>query len=156
MMKNFVALSMLLASIAACVQPPDYPIEPEIEFVGVSKSEVLQLVDTFMITFAYTDGDGDIGPNPNAQENNVTITDSRTGVEETFRVPEVPEQGAANGISGEISLLVYASCCLNSSPICQPTPNANPEEIIYTIQMQDKAGNQSNVITTSPINLICD
>lgn len=155
-MKNILGVFLLLAGIAACVQPPDYPVEPEIEFVRLSKSEVLQAIDTFTITFAYTDGDGDIGLDPSAQENNVTITDSRSGFEETFKVPEVPEQGAANGISGEISLLVNASCCLNSSPICQPTANANPEEIIYTIQMKDKAGNQSNIITTSPINLICD
>ena len=153
LMKNIVLLSILMMlGIAACIQPPNYPIEPEIEFVSLSKSEVLQAIDTFRINFAYTDGDGDIG----AVGNNVIITDSRTGFEETFGVPLVPQQGVSNGISGEISLLVFASCCLNSNPICLPTPNANPEEIIYTIRMFDQAGNISNTIQTSPIFLICD
>ena len=143
-------------AITACIQPPDYPIEPEIEFLSVSKSEVLQAIDTFRITFSYTDGDGDIGLDLDDPDNNVIITDSRTGFEETFKVPVIPQQGATNGISGEISLLVFASCCLNSNPICLPTPNANPEEIVYTVRMFDKAGNESNAIQTSPIMLICD
>jgi len=155
-MKNILLLSVLVLSIGACVQPPDYPIEPEIEFVRVSKSEINQAVDTFTITFAYTDGDGDIGLDDSNPQNNVIITDSRTGYQESFKVPVVPQQGANNGISGEISLLVFASCCLNSNPICLPTPNANPEEIIYSIQMYDKAENESNTIIASPIYLICD
>ncbi len=156
-MKNIVLLSTLIMfGMAACIQPPNYPIEPEIEFVSLSKSEVFQAIDTFRITFSYTDGDGDIGLALNDSENNVIIIDSRTGFEETFRVPAIPQQGVSNGISGEISLLVFASCCLNSNPICLPTPNANPEEITYTIQLFDKAGNASNIIQTSPIMLICD
>jgi len=156
-MKNIILLSIVAAfSITACIQPPDYPIEPKIEFVSVSKSEVAQAVDTFRINFAYMDGDGDIGLDLDDPENNVIITDSRTGFDETFKVPVIPQQGASNGISGEISLLVFASCCLNSNPICLPTPNTNPEEIIYTIRMFDKAGNASNTIQTSPIFLICD
>jgi len=145
-----------MLAITACVQPPDYPIEPEIEFLSISKSEVLQAIDTFRIAFSYTDGDGDIGLDLDDPDNNVIITDSRTGFEETFKVPVIPQQGATNGISGKISLLVFASCCLNSNPICLPTPNANPEEIVYTVRMFDKAGNESNTIQTSPIMLICD
>jgi len=145
-----------MLAITACVQPPDYPIEPEIEFLSISKSEVLQAIDTFIIAFSYTDGDGDIGLDLDDPDNNVIITDSRTGFEETFKVPVIPQQGATNGISGKISLLVFASCFLNSNPICLPTPNANPEEIVYTVRMFDKAGNESNTIQTSPIMLICD
>lgn len=156
-MKNIVLLFILSVwCIAACVQPPDYPIEPEIEFVSLSKSDIRQNVDTFRVTFAYTDGDGDIGIDPASPENNVIITDSRTGSSDSFRVPIVPQQGVANGISGEITLLVLASCCLNSTPICEATPNANPEEMTYSIQMFDRAGNASNVTQTSPIRLICD
>jgi len=156
-MKNIILLSILIMlAITACVQPPDYPIEPEIEFLSISKSEVLQAIDTFRIAFSYTDGDGDIGLDLDDPDNNVIITDSRTGFEETFKVPVIPQQGATNGISGKISLLVFASCCLNSNPICLPTPNANPEEIVYTVRMFDKAGNESNTIQTSPIMLICD
>jgi len=156
-MKNIILLSILIMlAITACVQPPDYPIEPEIEFLNISKSEVLQAIDTFRIAFSYTDGDGDIGLDLDDPDNNVIITDSRTGFEETFKVPVIPQQGATNGISGKISLLVFASCCLNSNPICLPTPNANPEEIVYTVRMFDKAGNESNTIQTSPIMLICD
>jgi len=156
-MKNIILLFTIMGlGITACIQPPNYPIEPEIEFVSVSKSEVAQAIDTFRITFSYTDGDGDIGLDLDDPENNVIITDSRTGFEETFKVPIIPQQGASNGISGEVSLLVFASCCLNSNPICLPTPNANPEEITYTVQMFDKAGNASNIIQASPIFLICD
>ena len=156
-MKNIALLSaLIILGITACIQPPDYNIEPEIEFVNVSKSQVMQAIDTFRINFSYTDGDGDIGLDLDDPNNNVIIIDSRTGFEESFKVPVVPQQGASNGISGEISLLVFASCCLNSNPICLPTQDANPEEITYTIQMFDQAGNASNIIETTPIFLICD
>ncbi len=156
-MKNIALLFVLMTlGTAACIQPPDYPVEPEIEFISVSKSQVMQAIDTFRINFSYTDGDGDIGLELDDPDNNVIIIDSRTGFDETFKVPVIPQQGASNGISGEISLLVFASCCLNSNPICLPTPNANPEQITYTVQLFDKAGNASNIIQTSPIMLICD
>lgn len=143
--------------IAACIKPPDYPVEPQIEFISVSKSELVQFTDTLRINFSYTDGDGDIGVELDTlYDNNVIVTDSRTGFEETFRIPVVPQQGASNGISGEISLLLEYTCCINSSPICTPTPGVGPEEIIYSVQMFDKAGNASNIIQTTPIFLICD
>jgi len=156
-MKNIILLSAIIAfGITACIQPPDYSIEPEIEFVSISESELLQNIDSVWITFSYTDGDGDIGFEDEDGINNVIITDSRDGFEQTFGVPEVPQQGASNGISGEITLLVLPSCCFNSSPICQPTPGVSPEEMFYTIRMFDRAGHVSNDTQTSPIFWICD
>lgn len=142
--------------VAACVKPPEYPDTPEINFLRISKSEIRQNVDTTDITFYFTDGDGDIGLSDDNPSTNVTLTDTRTGFQESFKIPFIPQQGVASGISGEITLTVLATCCLNSNPICQPTPNANPEEIIYTIQVRDEAGNDSNLIEVTPITLLCD
>ncbi len=156
-MKNLLLLSAFsILLVIACVKPPEYPVVPEIQFLNVSKSAIQQNADTTNITFSFTDGDGDIGLADNNPNTNVTLTDTRTGFQEFFKIPFIPQQGVASGISGEVTLTVLATCCLNSNPICQPTPGANPEEIIYTIQVRDEAGNDSNLIEVSPIMLICD
>ena len=71
-MKNNILLFVFFVTIfAACVRPPDYPIEPKITFVSVTdkagnkKSSILQdgIVsrDTMYLNFTFTDGDGEIG-----------------------------------------------------------------------------------------------
>ena len=68
--------------IGSCVEPPDFAIEPKIEFVSLSKDTLLQGVfqqDSLVVTFAFEDGDGDLGREDNALENNVFFIDSRTG-----------------------------------------------------------------------------
>ncbi len=156
-MKNLILLiTLCIIIVASCVKPPEYPVEPEIEFVSITKSEIRQNVDTTNITFSFTDGDGDIGLPDTDPGTNITVTDTRTGFQEFFRIPFIPQQGVANGISGEVTITVLATCCLNSNPICQPTVGANPEEIIYTIQVRDEAGHESNLIEVSPVTLICD
>lgn len=65
-MKNYLLLSAAALTILAlgCVQPPDYPIEPVIEYVGLTKNTMLQGKtgeDETYITISFTDGDGDIG-----------------------------------------------------------------------------------------------
>ena len=62
-----ISLFSLLASllIIACVNPPDYPDAPVIEYIGVNKTTVFQgsanlPADTLAIFFSFTDGDGDL------------------------------------------------------------------------------------------------
>ncbi|MEM9991947.1 MAG: hypothetical protein AAF738_09290 [Bacteroidota bacterium] len=83
-MKNKIWGSFLLLGwCMACLQPPDYAEEPEIEYVGLNKSAVRQgspgaAPDTLTVRIAYTDGDGDIGaPTDGDFTNNVVYIDSR-------------------------------------------------------------------------------
>lgn len=149
----------LIIAFATCIRPPDYPVEPQIEFVGMTKTTMRQgfgTEDSVYITLSFTDGDGDLGGISGKDSLNVFITDKRNNkpVEQTFRIPFVPEAGAKNGISGEIRFLMYTTCCLSLEP-CIATPVRPTDTLIYDIYIKDRAGHASNIIKTNPIILQC-
>ena len=159
-MKIKILLYLLLAAaFAMCIRPPDYPVEPQIEFVGMTKTTMRQgfgSEDSVYYTLSFTDGDGDLGGVSGKDSLNVYITDKRNNkpVEQTFRIPFVPEAGAKNGISGEIRFLMFTTCCLSLEP-CIATPSRPSDTLSYDIYIKDRAGHKSNVVQTKPIILLC-
>lgn len=145
-------------TIFSCISSPDFPDEPIIEFVSYSKSTMKQgktADDSLFLVINVTDGDGDIGSGDTV---NLFLEDNRTGNLYTqYRVPQIPEGGANNGIEAVISIKVYNTCCL------QPDGPENcdnvtvPSNILnFNIYLIDNAGNNSNIITTPDIELICN
>ena len=149
-----------LTLLAACATPPDYPTEPIIEYEQLSKDTLRRgsfFNDTTFVTFSFTDGDGDIGSEDSLQ---LFVTDSRNGFINDFRVPFVPELGASNGIKGKITVQLFTSCCIFPPDLfldgCNDTYTQMPyDEVIYSIYITDRAGNQSNVIQTDPVYIRC-
>jgi len=153
---------LALLFILSCTKPPDYPDEPVIKFNRLSKNTVkagLGSPDSLMITFDFTDGDGDIGNEDNGV--NVQFKDLRDNSEFlTFSVPFIPVQGANNGISGEISIILDLNipiCCITPEGTgnCFPPFLIARDTVVYEIYIEDRAGNQSNKIQTDPIFLLC-
>ncbi|NRA51138.1 MAG: hypothetical protein HRU12_18580 [Phaeodactylibacter sp.] len=149
----------------SCVQPPDYPEEPVIQYIGFNTLAFPQggagtPNDTLVLTFEFTDGDGDIGFADTTID--VFLTDSRTGFEEIRKLPVIPDEGVGNGISGEITLRFPNQpsqiCCLypDNSPGCQPNAEYPTDTFSYTVQIMDQAGNRSNIIQTETVTLICN
>jgi hypothetical protein len=154
--KNVLYLLTLLVAFATCISPPDYPIEPQITFSNMTKNIMRQgygSEDSVYITLSFTDGDGDLGSKDSL---NVFITDKRSNkpIEQTYRIPFVPEAGAKNGISGEIRFLMYTTCCLSLEPCRLPPPRAT-DTLVYEIYIKDRAGHKSNTVLTNPIQLQC-
>ena len=146
-----------------CVQPPDYPDEPVIEFKSQSKNTMFQSKfgqDSVVITFSFTDGDGDLGFKDD-QESILIIDGRDTFQKPSYRIPYIEQQGAGNGISGEISIVVPTTCCIfpvsTGIPPCDTTANAPQmlDTVFYFLQIKDRAGHLSNQIATEPITLIC-
>lgn len=145
-----------------CVKPPDYPKEPAIEFLNLSKNSLLQTPlgqDSVVITFSFTDGDGDLGFQDG--EESVFIVDGRDSFQKpSYRIPYIDQQGAGNGISGEISIVVPTTCCTYTDPFtglkiaCENVPIAQ-DSVYYRIRIKDRADNVSNEIATPWIRLIC-
>lgn len=158
--KITMPLFLSLLFILSCTKPPDYPAEPVIEFNRISKNLVVaDSPDSILVTIDYTDGDGNLGFENN--ENNVFFKDLRDNSEFIkFRVPFIPVQGANNGISGEISVILDFD-----SPICCITPQGDGncdapflisrDTVIYEITIADRDGNLSNAVRTDPIILLC-
>jgi hypothetical protein len=150
---------LIFVAFATCIRPPNYPVEPQIAFSNMTKNVMRQgygSEDSVYISLTFTDGDGDLGGTSGKDSLNVFITDRRNNkpVEQTYRIPFVPEAGAKNGISGEIKFLMFTTCCLSLEP-CRPRPSKPIDTLVYEIYIKDRAGHKSNAVQTQPILLQC-
>ena len=154
----------VLLFLAACATPPEYPNEPIIEFVSLSKdtlSRPLGGVDAFadsvLVTISFTDGDGDIGDIDTTLS--LVFIDSRNGAKNDLKIPFVNEVGASSGIKGEISFIVNAQCCIFPDPFINPCTDVLPgypyDPLTYDVYITDRAGNESNTVTTNTIFVKC-
>jgi hypothetical protein len=171
-MKSFIPFLTVAALllIAACAQPPEYPIEPQLEFISMTKNSMRQgngTEDTTLITLGFTDGDGDIGNFKEGESNLVAdlfLRDLRfpEAIAEQFTIPFVPELGTNNGISGEITFRLLTTCCIfpdwvtDASAPCQPSLQYPADTLVYEIYIMDRAGHESNSVFTDPIILRCE
>ncbi len=148
--------------LQACTQPPEYPVEPVIEYLSVSKNTMREgkfQEDTIYVTIGFTDGDGDIGREDTDNTIDLFVTDLRTGItDNTYKVPYVPELGSGNGISGTITFQLYATCCIFDEPGYVPCEDVAPapfDTVRYEIYLIDRAGHVSNTVQTEPIFIQC-
>ncbi len=156
-----VSTILMVFLLKSCIIAPDYPDEPVIEFKGVSKNMLDQdnlNTDSLFLYLSFTDGDGDLGHESSDTARNVFIIDKRTGnIQDRFKSPFIPEEGIGNGITGDIELLLFTTCCLfpDNIPPCSAPEEYPLDTIIYDVYITDRAGNKSNVVTTEPIILHC-
>jgi hypothetical protein len=149
-----------------CIKPPDYGDAPQIAFKSLSRNAIdqtspnLTKIDTLFVTFTYTDGNGDLGTKDNA-EKNAFAYDGRDGFKKEFAIPYIEEQGAGNGISGEITVAItndQGMCCIfnDGTSGCNSTLQLqSTDTFFYKLQIKDRAGNLSNEIVTPPIIINC-
>lgn len=154
---QYVFLLMVIL-LSGCLKAPEYPVEPIINLISVSSDVMKQdnfNTDSIVIVFGFTDGDGDLGDNDSV---NIFLTDERIGQSAgTFKIPLLSQSAGAEGISGEIAVRVYTTCCLfpNGQPPCTPSTEYPVDSLVYSIYIEDRANHKSNVIQTIPIKLLC-
>ena len=155
-------MALLMVTGWNCLESPNFPDEPYIEFVSLSKDTLQQGIfqeDSLFVTFHFEDGDGDLGRTDQEPENNIFFIDERTGtLDNTFAIPTIPEDGAGNGVEGEVKILLFSTCCiyLDGSDPCVPNNQFPLDTVQYRIYIKDRAGHKSNEILTSPIILRCN
>lgn len=135
-------LFFLFAIISSCKKDENTISDiPAIEFVSVSPGQVQEYQDEITFTISYTDGNGDLGEN-DPDVKNLFLTDSRNGVTYQYRIQQLAPDGSSIAIKGNLSVI------LNNTGI---TDGSNSQTFNYSLYVVDRAGNQSNSITTSPI-----
>ena len=150
----------LLAS--ACVQPPEYPIEPVLTFEGLSRDTMIQgsgLEDSLSLFLSFTDGDGDIAAADGDSNVFIRNVDSDQLVD-FYSIDPIPTEGAENGISGDLRLRVFTTCCEYPEEIqafpCDLAPDYPVDTLRLEAYIVDAAGNESNRVDVAPIILRCD
>jgi len=117
--------------------------------------------DSTSLFFTFTDGDGDLTPLASDTVPNIFIINTETFEQvTTFQLDPIPEEGAENGISGELRLSVFTTCCdypdfVSAFP-CMPTNEYPVDTLNLEVYIVDRAGNESNRVQIQPIYLICD
>lgn len=134
----------LLFVFAGCKKKKEEStITPRLEFVSISPSSATEYVNSITITFSYDDLDGDLGENdPNVT--NLFITDSRNGVTYNYRISQLAPDGANIHIRGNLNAVIKGTAITNGS---------TSEQVTYDVKVKDRAGNESNTITTSAITI---
>ncbi len=163
MFQNLLYTFLIAISISACNQSSDFSDVPELTFISMTKDSLNQGInsDTLFVTLGFTDGDGDISISKNNPDKlNLEVIDLRTGnVSDNFLIPEIPVSGAANGVSGEMTIKMLNTCCIfpemDSIPPCSVTPLYPDNQLVWQYTLTDDAGNVSNSVITKPISLKC-
>lgn len=140
---------------------PIFPLEPAIEFVSVSPGTVFEF-GAFDVKIRYQDGDGDLGYTaPDSSTFDLVLRDQREGLpverrigEEIrvydgilrFQLPYLTPEARQPSIQGEITITVEGVILLD--------PFAESEELVFDVQIYDRAGNGSNVVQTSPVTIL--
>lgn len=162
---NYLRYSLFLILIlllAACHDSASFENVPAIEFISVSKTDMIQSdldQDSLLFTFSFTDGDGDLGYGIGDSRPDIFIIDSRTNaIHESVKLPEFPDNGGRS-ISGNMHVWIYSTCCFlpfnNIIPPCSNPPSHPTDSMYFELYIKDRAGNESNRIQSSPIILHC-
>jgi len=136
---------LLTGLLGGCTKEVVAPINtiPLINFKSVSATTLVQFKDSLVITFEYTDGDGDIGEE-NPDKNDLQIKDSRLSKPDFYFVKPLAPPGSSINIKGTIAVQMKNTFLLGT---------ANSEITTFELRLRDRAGNWSNSIVTPVITI---
>lgn len=140
----FMLSLTLMLSMSCKKEKNEWSPIPEIEFISLTPSSLVQYSSPLTITIKYKDGDGDLGEN-NPDVVNTFITDSRNNLTYSFRTRQLAPDNAQIAITGNLNIEIPSISLIGSG---------NSETITYNIYMTDRAGNKSNTITTSSVTVL--
>ena len=122
----------------------DISTTPSITIQSLTPATIKQFSDTLTMIIAYEDGDGDLGEN-NSTAKNLFVTDKRINITTAYRISELAPQGAAINIKGTLKLYLTNIPVLNGNI---------SESLNYEVYVKDRAGNTSNVVTSSSVTVV--
>lgn len=140
--------------MVSCYKTPEFPIEPTLEFDTINVSNPYQALTAGSMFLKFTDGDGDLGllsTDDVVNVNSIFIKTVKYNKEDTSNIPFIPKRGTSDAISGTIEiklggtlsgLIDEADLLLLQKPL---------DTLVFDIYIRDRAGHNSNVVTTPPL-----
>lgn len=116
---------------------------PAIKFISVNSTDILQFKDSLVITFEYTDADGDLGET-DPDKNSLQVKDRRLAEADYYFVKPLAPPGSKIHINGTIAVKVKNTFLLGTG---------NNEITNFDLKLRDRAGNWSNGISTPEITI---
>ncbi len=133
----------------ACSDKPIFPNAPEIKFLDIQPKVVTEFQDSIIIQLSFTDGDGDLGDDGSSQFN-MFVKDNRSSIPPElatipYILPNLTPDAKNPAIQGVITIEYPPTGILNG---------LESEMTTFDILVVDRAGNESNTITTEPIEIV--
>ncbi|MCX6183175.1 MAG: hypothetical protein NT150_14770 [Bacteroidetes bacterium] len=142
MYKIYILPFFLIVLFSACKKEVE-STAPSITFKSISPSSLQIGKDNFTITFSYLDNDGDLGEN-SADVKNMFVKDNRNGVVYQFRIPQLAPSGSTIAIQGDLNI---------DMPNVGISDGESTESVTFDVHVKDRAGNESNTITSSAVTV---
>jgi len=143
-MKKNVLIIFSLFLFSCDKEKPEEYYYPIISNINVTPTQLYQFTDSLVITFNYTDNDGNLGfEDPNLYA--LRIKDSRLENPDWFHVQPLAPPNEKIPISGTLNVSINSVFLLSS---------ANQEIFTYTISIMDREGNWSNELISMPITIM--
>lgn len=141
-MRKSFALVLLLGVLSfACEEDPIVNPVPSLELISIGPQVVMEFEDSVVIRLFYKDGDGDLGGG-HPDSANFFVEDNRAGIINEFRLQTLVPNNNSVPIQGEIDLRLNSLFISDSS---------NSQSVNFTIHCVDRAGNESNRVTTGEL-----
>ena len=134
---------LIISIVVCCNKNEDFSNIPQLTFQNLNPTSIIEFDGPITFSIIYKDGDGDLGEN-NPNINNLFLKDQRNDIIYEYRIQELSPNGANIAITGSIDLV------LNTTSI---TDESNEQEAIFDIYVIDRAGNQSNTISSDPLTI---
>lgn len=142
-MNRLLQLVAIACCVAGCAKDEPISPVPEIGFVSATPQTLTAYDDSLTVTISYRDGDGNLGEN-DTDDNNLFMEDSRNGVVYGFRIRQLAPDDAVIAIEGNLNV---------SLPNVPIIGSGDTESFTYSIHVVDRAGNESNRVTSSVITV---
>ncbi|MFT6210382.1 MAG: hypothetical protein ACJAYA_000915 [Bacteroidia bacterium] len=133
----------MMGALSACTKLTEISEVPEIAFQSVVPNVVTEYQDSLYFTVSYRDGNGDLGEN-NTDNNNLFIEDSRNQVTYGFRIQQLAPNNADIAIQGNLNVTLPNTAIINGGA---------SESVSYSIWVVDRAGNESNRVSSSTVTV---
>lgn len=136
-----LSFTMLLFS---CKKDEEVALAPSIEFKSISSGSIKQYRDSVVILISYLDNNGDLGENE-TETPNAFVKDLRNNLVYAFRIRQLAPD-ATIAIKGNLEIVVPQVALVNS--------NSTSESATFEVYVKDRAGLESNKITTSAVTIV--
>jgi hypothetical protein len=142
---RFALLSLILLFIGCTKKSDEAPfsIKPEIRLVSMKPQTLIAGRDSVSFQIEYQDGDGDLGDSK-ADAQNLFLTDTRIGAVYPYRIPRIVPSDIKVPIKGSFTFSLPNTFLTDSVPSQQTS---------FTIRLRDRAGNESNTLTTPALTI---
>jgi len=104
--------------------------------------------DTVFLQFHFKDGDADLGNDPNTNNYDIFVIDSRHNDTTGYFFPDMPTQikHPKTGLEGDCTIVILAA-------LIPVDTTKQIDTLHYTVFIQDQAFHHSNVLTTRDLHI---